>query len=83
MYLSEAIRKRINYFLITKKMTQGDLHNRTGIPKSTLSALIKGTSNIPKLLTLLHICEGFGITLEEFFSDGIFVEVEGDDDKED
>ena len=31
-----------------------------------------------KLDTLLHICEGFGITITEFFEDDIFKEVEQD-----
>ena len=31
-----------------------------------------------KLDTLLHICEGFGITITEFFENDIFKEVEQD-----
>ena len=34
-----------------------------------------------KLDTLLHICEGFDITITEFFQDDIFKEVEQDNDK--
>ena len=37
-----------------------------------------GKSQSPKLVTLLHICEGLGIELNEFFTDNLFKDVEED-----
>lgn len=46
-----------------------ELAKRAGIPYSTLNTLyLKGTN--PSLTTLHRICEGLGITLQQFFSDG-------------
>ena len=46
-----------------------ELAKRAGIPYSTLNTLyLKGTN--PSLPTLHRICEGLGITLQQFFSDG-------------
>lgn len=45
---------------------------------STLAAFMNGRTELLKLDTLLHICEGFGITITEFFENDIFKEVEQD-----
>lgn len=76
MLLSDAIQNRIKYYLNKNNMTVWQLYKATGIPKSTSSAIVAGTSKIPKLDTILHICEGFNITLIDFFSDPIFNDVE-------
>ena len=72
MKLSEAIRKRIKFYLKQKNMNMWKLYKLTGIPCSTLSTFMNGKTELIKLDTLLHICEGFQITLGEFFTDKIF-----------
>ncbi len=72
MKLSEAIRKRISYYLKLKNMKVWDLCKFSGIPCSTISTFMSGKTELLKLNTLLHICNGFNITLQEFFSDPIF-----------
>ena len=49
-----------------------DLCKATGIPCSTISTSMSGKTELIKLDTLLHVCEGFNITLGEFFTDSIF-----------
>ena len=78
MYLSDAVRKRIRYYLDKNEMTIWGLFKASGIPRSTLCSFMNGTTELVKLDTLLHICEGFNITLIEFFSDPIFKDVEQD-----
>ena len=72
MKLSDAIIKRIKYYLRIKNMKVWDLCKATGIPCSTISTFMSGKTELIKLDTLLHICEGLNITLGEFFSDSIF-----------
>lgn len=72
MKLSDAIRKRIKYYLKIKNMKVWDLCKATGIPCSTISTFMSGKTELIKLDTLLHVCEGFNITLGEFFTDSIF-----------
>lgn len=78
MQLNEAIRKRIDYFLKEKGMTSlWDLYKKSGVPKSTINALLGSQKNsLPRLPTLLHICEGLGTNLNEFFSDPMFLDIE-------
>ena len=69
MKLSNAIRKRIKYYLNQNNINIWELCKRSGIPCSTISTFMSGKTELLKLDTLLHICEGFGITLSEFFND--------------
>lgn len=78
MKLSDAIRKRIIYFMGLKKMKIWDICKLSGIPCSTISTFMSGKTELLKLDTLLHICEAFNITLGEFFTDNIFNDVEQD-----
>ena len=76
MQLSDAIRERIKFILKERNMTIWQLYKKTGIPISTLSAFINGTSKTVTLKTLLHICEGFDMKIYEFFNEPIFDDVE-------
>lgn len=78
MKLSDAIRKRIKFYLKEKNMNIWKLCKMSGIPCSTISTFMSGKTELIKLDTLLHICEGFGITLGEFFTDSIFDTAEQD-----
>ncbi len=78
MYLSDAVRNRIKYYQKKNNMSLWALFKSSGVPMSTLAAFMSKRTELIKLDTLLHICEGFGITLTEFFEDDIFSDVEQD-----
>ena len=67
MQLDELVRNRIQYLLEVNNMKAWDLYKASGLPKATIYALTSGRNNLPSLGILLHICEGFGTTLTEFF----------------
>lgn len=78
MQLNEAIRLRIDYFLKKKGFTSlWELYRASGVPKSTINSFL-GTKHttLPKLPTLLHLCEGLGTNLKDFFNDPIFLNIE-------
>ena len=78
MKLEDAIRNRIKYYLKEKDMNVWKLCKMSGIPCSTISTFMSGKTELIRLDNLLHICEGFGITLGEFFTDTIFDTAEQD-----
>lgn len=78
MLLSEAVKKRIITLSEEKKITLHRLSLDSGISYSTLSSFINGKCKSPKLVTILHICEGFNMDLADFFDDKIFKNVEED-----
>ena len=79
MTLSDAIRERIRFYQKKNGMSLWSLFKASGVPMSTLAAFMSKRTELIKLDTLLHICEGFEITITEFFEDDIFKEVEQGD----
>ena len=55
MKLSNAIRKRINFYLKEKNINVWTLCKLSGIPCSTISTFMSGKTELIKLDTLLHI----------------------------
>ena len=75
MQLSDATRKRIKNLLKENNMKLWDLSKAAGISLPTISDFFKNDTKNLRMDTLLHICEGFNITLKEFFDDSLFDEV--------
>lgn len=81
MLLCTAVRQRIINIAKEKNITLHKLALSSGIPYSTLSSFMNGKSNSLTLTTLLHLCEGANMELEDFFKDSLFKEVEAEDIK--
>lgn len=79
MKLRYAIAKKINKILIEKNITINKLANMSFLTQSTVDSLVNGKSKNPKLLTIVRICDGLGISLEEFFNDNLFIEIDRED----
>lgn len=78
MQLTDATRLRIKQLLSEREMKLYDLCKTSGIPCSTLSDFLNGHTKLIRLDTLLHVCEGFNITLVDFFNNEYFKDVEQD-----
>lgn len=72
MTISNAISTRILNICKEKNLSINKLANMSFLTQSTLQSIIVGESNNPKLLTISRLCYGLGISLEEFFSDEAF-----------
>lgn len=79
MKLSDAIAEKINKIIIEKNITINKLANISCLTQSTVDSLVNGKSKNPKLLTIVRICDGLGITLEEFFNDSLFLKIDRED----
>ena len=75
MQLAEATRSRILELLKTNNMKPFDLSKAAGISLPTLSDFMKGDTKNLRMDTMLHICEGFNITLKDFYDDELFNDV--------
>lgn len=78
MELSQAVKERIINLAKIKKITLHRLSLDSGISYSTLNSFMNGKCKSPNLATILHLCEGFEIELNEFFTDAVFKDVEED-----
>ncbi len=72
MKLSDAVILRIEQLCLEKKMTKYDLFKNSGVPQSTLTSIKKKRSGLVKVSTRYAICEGFDISIEEFFHSPLF-----------
>ena len=52
------------------------LARSAGIPPSTVKNILNGASKNPGVVTIKMICDGFGISLTEFFDTEVFRELE-------
>ena len=80
MELSKALQQRIVNICKEKGLTLNKLATNSGISYSTLFSIFYGKSKSPQISTILHICEGFNITLGAFFDDPLFNDVEFEED---
>ena len=74
MPLNEAISKRIIQLLEERNMTNYQLYIKSGVPKSTIGNLVNCTYDPVKLRVIHEICQGFEISITEFFNSPLFDE---------
>ena len=72
MQLNEAVSKRILELCKSQGLTQYALSQKSGVPQSTLSTIINCTFPSMKLRVIYEICEGFEMSLEDFFASPLF-----------
>lgn len=70
----ERVVKRILYLCRMKNININALALQSGLTPSTLKSVLYGSSRNPGISTLRHICDGLGISLEEFFHSKLFME---------
>ena len=72
MTLKQAIADRISKLCAEKKITPYALSIICGIDSSTIYSILGDKSKSPEVSTIKKICDGFEITLGEFFSTSEF-----------
>ena len=72
MLLEDAVALRIEQLCIERKMTKYALSEKSGVPQTTLTSIMKKRSTSVKLKTLYAICEGFEISIKDFFDSPLF-----------
>ena len=74
MQLNQAVSIRVQQLLTEHNMTQYQLFVKSGVPKSTLSNILNCTYDSVKLRIIHEICQGFEISITEFFNSSLFDE---------
>ncbi len=73
MQLNEAIKIRLENLMKEKNInSKYEVSCDAGINPSLLNDFFRSRTLYPRIDTLYLICEGIGITLQEFFNDPIF-----------
>ena len=75
MQLKEAVSLRVQELLQQRNMTQYQLSSSSGVPKSTIHNIVHGCYDSVKLRILHELCQGFQISISDFFQSPLFDEV--------
>lgn len=67
-----AIAERILSLCKERKITPNKLSTISAVPQATIKSILNGESKNPGAVTLKKLCDGFEITLGEFFSTAEF-----------
>ena len=62
-----AVKNRILSLCGEKNFTVNRLATESAVPPSTVKSIIYGNSLNPGIVTIKMLCDGFGISLTEFF----------------
>ncbi len=71
-----AVKQRILYLCEKNNITINKLATTSGVPASTVKNILYGKSQNPGIVTLKMLCDGFGISLTEFFDTKEFADLE-------
>jgi len=68
MNTREAVAYRIIQLCKERGITPNALSNISAVPQSTIKSILNGESQNPGTVTIKKLCDGFEITLGQFFS---------------
>ena len=71
-----AVRNRILSLCKEKNLTINKLATEAGISSSTLKNILYGKSQNPGIVTIKMLCDGFGISIIDFFDTPEFRQLE-------
>ena len=72
MKIKQAVGERIIELCRERNLAINALANNAGVPASTLKSIVNKGSDNPGIKTIKKICDGFEITITEFFDTSVF-----------
>ncbi len=72
MTVGEAVCQRILELCRERDISVNKLSTMSGVTQSTINNIISGRNNSTTVATVQKLCDGLGITIEEFFSSELF-----------
>ena len=76
MNAKEAVANRILQLCEDRGLATNALANLAGIPPSTVYSILNTKSQNPGVVTLKKLCDGFDLSLREFFDSELFDDLE-------
>lgn len=76
MTIGEAVRHRILQLCEERNLSVNKLSSISGVTQSTVNNIISGRNNSTTVSTLQKLCDGLGITIQNFFQSNLFIGLE-------
>lgn len=72
MTVGEAVRLRILQLCQERGISVNKLSSISGVTQSTVNNIVSGRNNSATVSTVKKLCDGLGITIDEFFHCALF-----------
>lgn len=72
MNIGEAVKERILELCREHDISVNKLSSLSGVTQSTVNNIVSGRNNSTTVSTIKKLCDGLGITIEEFFNSELF-----------
>ena len=76
MHIGEAVRERIIELCQEQDILINKLSNISGVTQSTVNNIISERNRSATISTIKKLCDGFGITIQDFFESELFHDLE-------
>ena len=76
MLIVEAVRVRIVELCQERNISVNRISNISGVTQSTVNNIVSGRNRSATISTIKKLCDGFGITIQEFFDAEQFRDLE-------
>ena len=73
--VQKTIVNRVKTLCKERNLSYYMLAHQSGVPTTTMFHLVDGTTQSTRIITIVKICSGLGMTLEEFFGTSEFEEL--------
>ena len=72
MTIGEAVRQRIIQLCQDRDISINKLSSLSGVTQSTVNNIVSGRNNSATVSTIQKLCDGLGITIDDFFHSDLF-----------
>ena len=72
MCICEAVKERILELCQEKNISINKLSTMSGVTQSTMNNIVSGRNRSATISTIKKLCDGLGITIEQFFDSDLF-----------
>lgn len=76
MTIGEAVRQRIVALCQERGISFNKLSSISGVTQSTVNNIVSGRNNSTTISTIKKLCDGLGITINDFFHSDLFDNLE-------
>ncbi|MBE6778286.1 MAG: helix-turn-helix transcriptional regulator [Ruminococcaceae bacterium] len=76
MTVGQAVAQRIEALCREHDISINKLCTISGVTQSTVNNIVSGRNNSATVATVKKLCDGLGITIETFFADPLFRDLE-------
>ena len=76
MTIGEAVRQRIVELCQERNISFNKLSSMSGVTQSTVNNIVSGRNRSATVSTIKKLCDGLGITIEDFFNSELFRDLE-------